>query len=133
LALPDAELTEQIIGCPYQVHETLGSGFLEKVYENAMAVEFDMRGIAFRKQWPLNVMYRDRQVGEYFADLLVEDRVICEWKAEDRLSPIHEAQLVNYLVATGIETGLLINFGRSVEVRRKFRQYKNPVNPEKSC
>jgi GxxExxY protein len=133
LALPDGELTERIIACAYRVHNTLGAGFLEKVYENAMAVELESEGIAFRRQVPLKVMYRDRVVGEYFADIAVEDRVICEFEAEDRLTASHELQLVNYLVATGIDTGLLINFGRSVEVRRKFRQFKNPVNPVKSC
>ena len=133
MALPDGELTERIIACAYRVHNTLGAGFLEKVYENAMAVELESEGIAFRRQAPLKVMYRGQVVGEYFADLLVGDRVVCELKAEERLSSSHELQLVNYLVATGIDTGLLINFGRSVEARRKFRQFKNPVNPMKSC
>ena len=133
MALPDGELTERIIACAYRVHNTLGAGFLEKVYENAMAVELESEGIAFRRQAPLKVMYRGQVVGEYFADLLVGDRVVCELKAEERVSSSHELQLVNYLGATGIDTGLLINFGRSVEVRRKFRQFKNPVDPVKSC
>ena len=136
MTLPDEELTERIIACAYRVHKALGGGFLEKVYENAMAIELEQQGIAFRKQAPLTVTYRGQVVGEYFADMLIGDRVVCEFKAEEHLSKNHEVQLVNYLVATGIDTGLLINFGRSVEVRRKFRQYRkpaNPVNPEKSC
>lgn len=133
MALPDADLTERIIACAYRVHNALGAGFLENVYENAMVIELQAEGIACRTQAKLKVMYRGQVVGEYFADLLVEERVICELKAEERLSASHEAQLVNYLVATGIDTGLLINFGRSVELRRKFREYKNPVNPVKSC
>ena len=133
MTLPDQELTERIIGCAYRVHNALGAGFLEKVYENAMAVELETQGIAFRKQAPLAVRYLGQVVGEYFADMLIEERVICEFKADDHLSKIHECQLVNYLMATGIETGLLINFGRSVEIRRKFRKasHPNPVNPEK--
>lgn len=127
MSLPDEALTKRVIGCAYQVHNTLGAGFLEKVYENAMAVELERQGIAFQKQAPLQVLYLGCVVGEYFADMLIEQRLICEFKAIDRLSAVHETQLVNYLVATGIETGLLINFGRSVEIRRKFRQYK------KSC
>lgn len=133
MVLLDKGLTERVIACAYRVHNSLGAGFLEKVYENAMAVELEMQGIAFQKQAPLKVVYQGRVVGEYFADMLIENRVICEFKAMDRLFKEHEVQLVNYLVATGIETGLLINFGRSVEIRRKFRQYKNPVNLEKSC
>ena len=98
-----------------------------------MAMELEMAGIPFQRQAPLNVTYRGRVIGEYFADFLIADRLICEIKAVDRLSVSHEVQLVNYLAATGIETGILINFGKSVEVRRKFRQYQNPVNPAKSC
>ena len=127
MILPDSELTEQVIACAYRVHNTLGAGFLEKVYENAMAIELERRDIAFQMQAPLKVLYQGKVVGEYFADILIEDRLICELKAVDRLSSEHEVQLVNYLVAIGIETGLLINFGRSVKIRRKFRQYK------KSC
>lgn len=120
-------LTQKIIACAYAVHNGLGGGFLEKVYENAMAVEMDAQGLKVRRQAPLSVSYRNQVVGEYFADLLVEDLVICELKAVEALSRNHEVQLVNYLVARGIDTGLLINFGNSVTVRREFRTYK------KSC
>jgi len=129
------ELTEKIIGCAYAVHSVLGSGFLEKVYENAMMLELSANGLHANQQVPLPVYFRDERVGEYFADLLVEGQVICELKACDSLTREHEAQLVNYLAATGMDFGLLINFGKSVSVKRKFRVYKvvNPVNPGKSC
>ena len=125
--LPDKELTQTIIACAYRVHDVLGTGFLEKVYETAMAVEMVGQGLKVRRQVPLTVHYRDQVVGEYFADLLVDDLVIGEIKAVEALSRNHEVQLVNYLVATGIDTGLLINFGNSVTVRRKFRVYRNSV------
>ncbi|MEN8128933.1 MAG: GxxExxY protein [Pseudomonadota bacterium] len=133
MELRDKELTEKIIACAYKVHNTLGAGFLEKVYENAMAIEMERQALKFRRQAPLTVRYRDQVVGEYIADLLIEELIICELKAVETLSRNHEVQLVNYLVATGMDTGLLINFGRSVMVRRKFRRYKEPVNPGKSC
>ncbi len=122
----NGELTERIIGCAYKVHNTLGAGFLEKVYENAMAIEMECNALKFQRQVPLTVRYQDQVVGEYFADLLVEDLIICELKAVEALSRNHEVQLVNYLVATGTDSGLLINFGKSVTVRRKFRIYKKP-------
>ena len=125
--LPDKELTKKIIACAYIVHNGLGTGFLEKVYENAMLVEMGSQCIKVRRQVPLTVCYRDQVVGEYFADLLVEGWLICEIKAVEALLKNHEVQLVNYLVATGIDTGLLINFGNSVTVRRKFRTYNKPL------
>jgi GxxExxY protein len=133
MALVDGDLTEQIIACAFRVHRILGAGFLEKVYENAMVHELTDAGLNVRQQARLTVAYRGHQVGEYFADLLVEEAVVCELKATDGLSREHEVQLVNYLKATGIETGLLINFGNRVAVKRKFRQFNNPVHPEKSC
>ena len=83
-----------------------------------------MSGLVVESQVPLSVIYRDQITGEYFADLIVEDQVICELKAVDVLKKAHEVQLVNYLVATGIDVGVLINFGDSVTVRRKYRDYK---------
>jgi len=118
------KLTETVIGCAYRVHQALGSGFLEKVYENALRIELELAGVKVRQQAPVPVHYRDRLVGEYFADLMVEGRVIVEIKAVQQLAKEHEVQLVHYLTATGIEDGLLINFGSSVEVKRKFRTYK---------
>ena len=133
MALSDEGITKRIISSAFAVHNALGGGFLEKVYENAMVLELEEQGLVFRQQARLGVYYRGKEVGEYFADLLVENRVICELKAGEVLNRQHEVQLVNYLAATGINTSLLINFGKSVSVRRKFKIYRNPVNPEKSC
>ena len=116
-------LTELIIGCAYTVHKVLGSGFLEKVYKNAMRIELEEAGLNVTQQHSIPIHYRGQLVGDYYADLLVEKQVIIELKAVQNLLKEHEVQLVNYLVATGIENGLLINFGSSVEVKRKFRQY----------
>ena len=118
----DQELTEQIINCAFEVHNLLGSGFLEKVYENALLVELRRRGLKAEAQYGLTVSYKENTVGEYLADVVVEDRIILELKALDKINDIHELQLKNYLKATGIELGLLINFGKSVEVRRKYCQ-----------
>ena len=122
--LKDQALTERIIESAFAVHNCLGCGFLEKVYENAMAVELERRGIGFQAQAPIAVKYLDTVVGNYYADLLVENRVVCELKAAIVLPRDAEVQLVNYLVATGIDIGLLINFGKSVTVRRKFRTFR---------
>jgi len=118
------ELTEKIIGCAYQVHNTLGSGFLEKVYENAFRIELEKLGVLVRQQTPICVMYDNQVVGEYYADLWIDERVVIEVKAVHTLVKEHEVQLVNYLTATGIDIGLLVNFGASVQVKRKFREYK---------
>ena len=141
--MEDKELTEQIIACAFKTHQNLGAGFLEKIYENAMLIELQKCGLRARQQAPVAVFYDEQQIGEYFADLLVEERVICELKAAQALTLEHETQLVNYLTATGLKTGLLLNFGKSISVKRKFREYRkpetptalsaNPVNPEKSC
>jgi GxxExxY protein len=121
----DAEvITERIIGCAYRVHNELGVGFLEKVYENALAFELAESGLQVKQQEPIPVYYRQKVVGEYFADLLVEDRILVELKAVRSIVSEHEVQLVNYLAATGKEDGLLINFGSSVQVKRKYRQYR---------
>lgn len=136
--MENSQLTEMIIGCAFKVHNALGHGFLEKVYENAMQIELTKHGLEVKQQAPITVYYDSQVVGEFYADLWVEDCVIVELKAVRSLDKAHEVQLVNYLTATGIDTGLLINFGPSVQVKRKFRQYKpkhpvNPVNPvEKS-
>lgn len=117
-------LTERIIGCAYAVHKALGPGFLEKVYENALRIELEAAGLSVTQQEPVPVHYRGQVVGDFFADLMVEGRVIIELKAVRSLAKEHEVQLVNYLTATGIDDGLLINFASSVEVKRKFRQHK---------
>ncbi len=119
----DKEITERIIGCAFTVHSKLGTGFLEKVYENALALELGKNRLSVQQQVPVTVHYDGFSVGEYFADLLVENRIICELKANQAIAPEHEVQLVNYLAATGFDIGLLINFGKSVNVRRKYRSY----------
>lgn len=118
------DLTQKIIGCAYKVHNALGPGFLEKVYENALRIELEKLGLDVKQQEPINVGYEGQVVGEYYADLWVDGRVVIELKAVQTLTQRHEVQLVNCLTATGIEDGLLLNFGSSVQVKRKFRQYK---------
>ena len=121
--MEDDALTREIIGCAYKVHNALGAGFLEKVYENALRIELIKLGHKVKQQEPINVTYEGHIVGEYFADLWVDEIVVLEIKAVQMLAKIHEVQLVNYLTATGIDTGLVLNFGSSVQVRRKFREY----------
>ena len=118
-------LTHKVIGCAYKVHNVLGCGFLEKVYENALKLELKKQGIATQQQAKLPVFYEGDQVGLYFPDLLVEEKLVVEIKAMAGLAPEHDKQLVHYLTATGIDNGLLINFGSSVQIRRKFREYKS--------
>jgi GxxExxY protein len=113
------ELTDAVICCFYTVYNTLGYGFLEKVYENALMMELGKRGIKAQAQYPIAVYYDDKPVGEYFADILVEDVVIVEIKAARSILPEHEAQLLNYLKATKIEVGLLLNFGPSPQLKRR--------------
>ena len=113
------ELTERIIKIFYKVYGKLGYGFLEKVYENAMMIEFNMEGITANAQAPIKVLYEGKVVGEYYADILVEDKIIIELKASNNLTGENEAQLLNYLKATHIEVGLLFNFGPKPEVKRK--------------
>jgi GxxExxY protein len=121
------DLTHIIIGCAYKVHNTLGPGFLEKVYENALRIELEKAGFRVKQQEPINVVYDAHIVGQYYADLWVNERVVVELKAALVLAKAHEVQLVNYLTATGINDGLLINFGPSVQVKRKFRENKTKI------
>ena len=112
-------LTEEIIGCAYKVSNAIGSGFLEKVYENALAIELADAGLIVETQKPIKVLYREQTVGEYFADMLVENDIIVELKAVKAIENIHFAQCQNYLKATGKKLGLVINFGgEKVKVRR---------------
>ena len=113
------ELTDAVICCFYTVYNTLGYGFLEKVYENALLIELEKRGIRAQPQFPVPVYYDGKSVGEYFCDILIEDVVIVEIKATRNLVPEHEAQLLNYLRATDKEVGLLLNFGPSPQIKRK--------------
>jgi GxxExxY protein len=112
-------LTEKIIKVFYRVYNQLGYGFLEKVYENAMMITFRKEGISAVPQSPIKVFYEGEIVGEYFADILVDDKVIVEIKAAKTLAAKHEAQLLNYLKATDYEVGLLLNFGPTPEIKRK--------------
>ncbi len=127
--MQDDDLTRTIIGCAYKVHNTLGPGFLERVYENALRIELERLGLRIKQQEPLNVFYDGLIVGLYYADLWVDDRVIIELKAVQSLVKRHEVQLVNCLTATRVDTGLLLNFGNSVEIKRKFREYKPKESP----
>ena len=114
------ELTEKIIKIFYRVYNKLGYGFLEKVYENAMMVEFKREDIPVLPQSALRVFYENEVVGEYFADMLIDNKVIVEIKATKSLAAENEAQLLNYLKATDTEIGLLLNFGAKPEVKRKI-------------
>ena len=114
-----AEITDKIIAAFYKVYNTLGYGFLEKVYENAMAIELRKQGLEVTAQAPITVFYEEYVVGEYFADLFVADTVIVELKAAKDLADEHEAQLLNYLKATPYEVGLLLNFGPKPQFKRK--------------
>lgn len=113
------ELTDAIIGAFYRVYNALGYGFLEKVYENALAHELRKQGLQVVQQAPIKVFYDGIVVGEYFADILVNDLIILELKAAESLMPQHEAQLLHYLKSTNIEVGLLLNFGKKAEFKRK--------------
>ncbi len=113
------ELTYQIRGAVFEVNRVLGAGFLEKVYEKALLVEFHKRGLKAEGQVPITVKYKNEVVGEYFADIVVEDKIIIELKAVDQLQKIHEAQLLNYLKAMEYKIGLLINFTHpKAEIKR---------------
>lgn len=113
-------LTSKIIKCFYAVYNTLGYGFLEKVYENSLLIELKLRGLKVEAQRQIDVFYVDEKVGVYFADLIVEDTVIVEIKASDALCEENEFQLINYLKASDIEIGLLLNFGKKPEFKRKI-------------
>ena len=115
-----ADITYKIINAFYKVNNTLGFGFLEKVYENAMAIELCKMGHRVSKQKNIKVYYDTEEVGDYYADLLVDDLVIVELKASKSLCKDHEVQLINYLKATQIEVGLLLNFGKKAEFKRKI-------------
>ena len=117
--MEDQELTRQIIGCAYAVYNQLGSGFLESVYQRSLLIELQKTGLTAQIESPIRVHYDGQLVGEFRADLIVHKRVIVELKAIEILNKAHEVQVVNYLRATGIEVGLLLNFGPSeVQVRR---------------
>jgi len=111
--LVEESLTHEIIGAAFEVHNELGNGFLESVYQAALLHELGLMGLSCKAQAPIEVRYKGIPVGVYYADILVAGKVICELKAAQELTPIHAAQLLNYLKGTGIKVGLLINFGAS--------------------
>jgi GxxExxY protein len=117
------ELTEKIIGLAFKVYNKMGFGFLESVYQNALLIELRKAGINAEKKKPIIVYYEGENVGEFEADVLVENAIILELKSVRQLAKAHEVQLVNYLVATGKDVGLLLNFGEEkVDVKRKVRE-----------
>ena len=126
-----AASTDQILQAFYTVYNTLGYGFLEKVYENALALELKQRGFQVEQQAPVHVYYAGQPVGKYFADLLVENQVIVELKTAEAISTAHEAQLLNYLRATGIEVGLILNFGPKPQFRRKVFTHHRPQDTQR--
>jgi GxxExxY protein len=113
------ELSYEVISAVFEVHNTLGPGFLEKVYENALMAELTLRGISAEAQKPLVVQFKGIEVGSYYADIVVNDQIILELKAVEALNKLHEAQVLNYLKATGFKLGILINFGKErIESKR---------------
>ncbi|MBW2105477.1 MAG: GxxExxY protein [Deltaproteobacteria bacterium] len=113
------DITYAINGAVFEVNRVLGPGFLEKVYENALLIELKRRGITAKSQVPIRVFYKEKVIGEYFADILVESKVIVELKTVETIDKIHEAQLLNYLKATGIQVGILVNFKHpKAEIKR---------------
>ena len=129
--MEEQELTEKIIGCAMRVHSTLGPGFLESVYQNALAHELRKAGLKVECERQVTVRYDGVVVGDFSADMLIEEKVMVELKANQALAAAHEAQLVNYLTGTGIEVGLLLNFGAErLEFKRKMRTYR-PKQPPK--
>ena len=121
-----SEITSKILKAYYNVYNQLGFGFLEKVYEKSMMIELKKLGVNAKNQVPIKVYYDDSIVGEYFADIFVEEKIIVELKAAEKLIPKHEAQLVNYLRATNAEVGLLLNFGKIPEHKKRVltKEYK---------
>jgi len=121
--LKHGEITSVVIGCAFDVINELGTGFLESVYEKALLLAVRQKGLMAYAQHPIHVVFRGENVGDFYADLLIEDKVIVELKTVKTLLPEHEAQIINYLNATQIEVGLLINFGvPRIEIKRFTRR-----------
>ena len=118
------EITKAVIGCAFEVINELGAGFLESVYEHALIIALEQKGLSTQAQHPIKVMFRGKCVGDFLADLLVEEKVIVELKAVKAIAPEHQAQIINYLNATGIEVGLLINFGNPKLEYKRFTRSK---------
>ena len=120
------EITEKIIGPAYSIHHYFGFGFLEKAYENALAIEMRKCGLKFEQQVPMKVYYNDEIVGEYTAYFIVEGKVLVEIKSVKKIEDAHHSQIINYLKALHLEVGLLINFGPDIEFKRKILTMRNP-------
>jgi len=119
------DVTETIIGCAYRVYNKMGFGFLESVYQKCLLIELRKAGLDMESQEPITVYYDHEIVGEFVADIIVNDTIILELKSVRRVIKAHEVQLVNYLVSTGKPVGLILNFGeRKVEVKRKIKDLK---------
>jgi GxxExxY protein len=115
-----SELSDNVINCFYKVYNTLGFGFLEKIYQKSLEIELNRNKINFESQYPVNVYYDNLIVGEFYADILVEKKIILEIKAIEKLVKENENQLINYLKSTDIQVGLLLNFGKEPEVKRRI-------------
>ena len=125
------ELTEKIIGCAYTVYNRMGFGFLESVYEKCMLIELRKAGLNAESQKPITVYYEKESVGNFLADIVVEDTVILELKSVRKIIEAHEVRLVNYLVATGKQVGVLINFGeRKVQIKRKVKDLRGTIGQD---
>jgi GxxExxY protein len=125
MALLYEEITNKILAACFEVSKELGAGFLESVYQNALMIALQEKGLTLEREHPLAVLFRGQIVGQFYADILVEDKIILELKAVNAITDIHKAQVLNYLKATGIEVGLLINFGNpKVEYRRFENRFK---------
>ena len=122
------QITAIIIGCAFEVINELGAGFLESVYEKALVLALRQKGLLATTQHPVKVMFRSQCVGDFYADILVEEKVIVELKAVKSIVPDHQAQIINYLNATGIEVGLLINFGNQKLEYKRFTRSKNYIH-----
>jgi len=116
----DSQITDKIIGAFYDVYNELGYGFTEKVYENALTIVLKKRGMEVEQQMLIEVHFHELIVGKYYADLVVNDTIVIELKAIQKLLDEHEAQLINYLKATEYQVGLLLNFGPKPEIKRKI-------------
>ena len=122
-------MTEIIIGCAYRVYNKMGFGFLESVYEKCLLIELRKAGLDTESQKPITVYYNGEIVGEFVADIIVNDAVILELKSVRRIIKAHEVQIINYLVATGKPVGLILNFGeKKVEIKRKIKDLNQEIN-----
>ena len=125
MGLKHEEITKTIIGCAFEVINELGTGFLESVYEKALLLALRQKSLSAIAQHPVKVMFRNECVGDFYADLFVAGKVIVELKAAKAIAPEHQAQVINYLNATGIEVGLLINFGNPKLEYKRFTRRKD--------